>query len=167
MAGIAFLIIIVFLGNRKYPAALLVIILGIVYAFIFKSDNINLVGSVGFNLPRFNLPLWPDILTGFIILTIPQVPLSIGNSVLATKQLTEDYFPENSASVHKIGLTYSLMNIVSPFFSGIPVCHGSGGLAGHYTFGARTGGSNIMIGIVFLFARFFFPDEEFVQPCRI
>jgi hypothetical protein len=155
LAAIAFLIIIFFIGNRKYPAALLVIILGLVYAVIFKSDNINLVGSLGFNLPEFNLPLWPDILTGFILLTIPQIPLSIGNSILATKQLTEDYFPEKSISVHKIGLTYSLINIISPFFSGIPVCHGSGGMAGHYIFGGRTGGSVIIYGSLFLFLGLF------------
>jgi SulP family sulfate permease len=33
---------------------------------------------------------------------------------------------------------------------GMPVCHGAGGLAAHYRFGARTGGSNIMIGIIFV-----------------
>ena len=37
-----------------------------------------------------------------------------------------------------------------PFFSGIPVCHGSGGIAGHYTFGARTGGSVIIYGSIYL-----------------
>jgi SulP family sulfate permease len=30
------------------------------------------------------------------------------------------------------------------------MCHGAGGLAAHYRFGARTGGSNIMIGIIFV-----------------
>jgi MFS superfamily sulfate permease-like transporter len=155
LAAIAFLITVFFIGNRKYPAALLVIILGIVYAVIFKSDDINFVGSMGFNWPECNLPLWPDILTGFILLTVPQIPLSVGNSVLATRELTEDCFPEKAVSVHKIGLTYSLMNIISAFFSGIPVCHGSGGLAGHYTFGARTGGSVIIYGSVFLFIGLF------------
>jgi SulP family sulfate permease len=32
----------------------------------------------------------------------------------------------------------------------MPMCHGAGGLAAHYRFGARTGGSNIMIGVLFL-----------------
>lgn len=30
------------------------------------------------------------------------------------------------------------------------MCHGAGGLAAHYRFGARTGGSNLMIGILFV-----------------
>ena len=42
------------------------------------------------------------------------------------------------------------MNLVSPFFSGIPVCHGSGGMVGHYTFGARTGGSVTIYSSLYL-----------------
>ena len=30
------------------------------------------------------------------------------------------------------------------------MCHGAGGLAAHYRFGARTAGSNIMIGVIFV-----------------
>ncbi|WP_369404512.1 molybdate transporter family protein [Salidesulfovibrio brasiliensis] len=32
----------------------------------------------------------------------------------------------------------------------MPLCHGAGGLAAHYRFGARTGGSNLLIGGAFL-----------------
>ena len=42
------------------------------------------------------------------------------------------------------------MNLLNPFLSGIPTCHGSGGLAGHYTFGARTGGSTLIYGSVYI-----------------
>jgi MFS superfamily sulfate permease-like transporter len=59
-------------------------------------------------------------------------------------------FPDRRVSVRKIGLTYSIMNLVQPFLSGIPTCHGSGGLAGHYAFGARTGGSVIIYGSMYL-----------------
>jgi len=53
-------------------------------------------------------------------------------------------------------MTYAGMNIVSAFFSGVPVCHGSGGMAGHYTFGARTGGSVIIAGLGLLTAGILF-----------
>jgi len=48
--------------------------------------------------------------------------------------------------------TYSMgiINVLGSIIGGMPVCHGAGGLAAHYRFGARTGGSNIMIGIVFI-----------------
>jgi SulP family sulfate permease len=32
----------------------------------------------------------------------------------------------------------------------MPLCHGAGGLAAHYRFGARTAGSNVMIGVIFV-----------------
>ena len=52
--------------------------------------------------------------------------------------------------IRRITLTYGIMNLVAPFFSGVPVCHGCGGLAGHYRFGARTGGSVILYGTFYL-----------------
>jgi len=40
------------------------------------------------------------------------------------------------------------MNTVGAFFGGMPMCHGAGGLAGQYTFGARTGGADILEGLI-------------------
>jgi hypothetical protein len=70
--------------------------------------------------------------------------------VLATRQLAEDLYPRRGVTAKQIGLTYSLMNLVNPFISGLPVCHGSGGMAGHYAFGGRTGGSVILYGAFYL-----------------
>ena len=50
----------------------------------------------------------------------------------------------------RIGFTYALMNLINPFLGGVPTCHGSGGMAGHFAFGARTGGSVILYGSMFL-----------------
>ncbi|HEY0995373.1 MAG TPA: putative sulfate/molybdate transporter [Gemmatimonadaceae bacterium] len=97
------------------------------------------------------------MVSGFLLLALPQIPLSLGNSVLATRQLASDLFPDRPApTVRRIGLTYAAMNLVSPFFGGIPVCHGSGGMAGHYALGGRTGGSVILYGGFFLLAGLFF-----------
>jgi MFS superfamily sulfate permease-like transporter len=119
--------------------------------------------SFGFHLPKWNVPTVNDIWTGFLVLALPQIPLSIGNSVLATRQLAEDLFPRRGITAKQIGFTYSLMNLVNPFISGIPVCHGSGGMAGHYTFGGRTGGSVILYGAFYLALGLFFgPGSETV-----
>src|SRR5437868_9075437 len=48
------------------------------------------------------------------------------------------------------------MNLINPFLSGVPTCHGSGGMAGHYTFGARTGGSVVIYGAFYLVLGIFF-----------
>jgi MFS superfamily sulfate permease-like transporter len=45
-------------------------------------------------------------------------------------------------------LNMGIMNLISPVFGGMPMCHGAGGLAGQYYFGARTGGTNIIEGSI-------------------
>lgn len=150
IAAISFILIIALRGSKKYPPALLVILLGIIYAILFRLDFLKIADSFGITLPALHLPSLSDIATGFLVLALPQLPLSIGNSVVATKQTVADLFPENQIPVRKIGITYSIMNLVNPFLSGIPTCHGAGGLAGHFAFGARTGGSVIIYGSIYL-----------------
>jgi MFS superfamily sulfate permease-like transporter len=150
LAGAAFVLTVFLIGNRRFPAALFVIALGLVYAFVFKLNPGSIAQGVGFNLPQFHLPAWSNVLTGFVVLALPQIPLSLGNSVLATRQVAEDLFPEKPLTVRGISLTYSLMNLINPFFGGIPTCHGSGGMAGHYVFGGRTGGSVVIYGLMYL-----------------
>ncbi len=160
LALAAFLIIIYFIDNKKFPASLLVIGLGFLYAFTFKVDFQTLYHSAGINLPQFSLPNPDNILKGFLLLALPQIPLSLGNSIMATKQVSGDFFPERTdLTVKKIGLTYSLMNLTAPFISGIPVCHGAGGMVGHYAFGGRTGGSVIIYGLLYITIGLFFGNS--------
>ncbi|MFQ5542469.1 MAG: putative sulfate/molybdate transporter, partial [Candidatus Binatia bacterium] len=87
----------------------------------------------------------------------PQIALSLGNSIIATSLLVSDLYPERGdIRVEKISRTYGLMNLIVPFLRGIPVCHGAGGLAGHYRFGARTGGSVVIYGLVYVVFGMFF-----------
>ena len=155
LAAAAFLLAIFLLGNRKYPPAIFIIMLGIFYAFVFKVDGHSFINAVGIHLPQIHTPTWADILTGFLILTIPQIPLSIGNSILATNQIANDWYPKRTVTIRKISYTYSLINLINPFFSGIPTCHGSGGIVGHHTFGGRTGGSVIIYGCLYIFLGLF------------
>ena len=155
LAAASFIIAILFLGNRKYPPAILIIILGIAYAYVFKIKSYSIFNIVNIQIPNFHIPTWPDIITGFLILTIPQIPLSIGNSILATNQIAKDLYPSKSITINKITNTYSIINFINPFFSGIPTCHGSGGIVGHHTFGGRTGGSVIIYGFLYIFLGLF------------
>ncbi len=148
LAAAGLVITIALMGNRRFPAALFVVALGVAYATVTNLDLAKI--TVGFRLPEFHVPTRSDILTGLVVLAIPQIPLSLGNSILATRQVAEDFFPERKLTIRKISFTYSLMNLINPWFGGIPTCHGSGGLAGHYTFGARTGGSVIIYGSMYL-----------------
>jgi len=150
LAAISFVIAAALYGNRRYPAALFIILLGAVYACWFKLDWAAAGQSIGFHLPQWRVPASADVVAGFYKLALLQVPLSIGNSILAARRTSQDLFPERAPSLRKISLTYSAMNLISPFFGGVPTCHGSGGLAGYYAFGARTGGAVIIYGSMYL-----------------
>jgi len=148
LALIGFVIMVILLGNRRTPPGIFVIGLGLLYAVFFKVDFNSLSSGIGLRLPQVSFPDAGDILTGFFLLALPQLPLSISNSVIATNKTVHDLFPERNISVKKIGITYAVMNLAVPFFKGIPVCHGCGGLAGHYALGGRTGGSVVIYGSV-------------------
>lgn len=165
LAGAAFLVTIFLLGNRRLPPALLVVAMGASYALFFQIDFGKAMQGLGLHAPQFHLPSWADITTGFLVLALPQIPLSLSNSVIATDRTLRDLFPEREIGVRKIGLTYALMNFMAPLFGGIPVCHGCGGLAGHYAFGARTGGSVIIYGAMYMAIGVFLGGfaEEFVK----
>jgi len=165
LAAIGFAITVMLIGNRRYPPALFVLGLGVLFAVLFRPSVLSAFRDAGFHLPRIRVPAAADLVTGFLALALPQIPLSLGNSILATHQIARDFFPDRAIGVRKIGLTYALMNLVSPFFSGIPTCHGSGGMAGHYAFGARTGGSVVIYGLMYLALGLFFSRgfERIVQ----
>lgn len=135
-------------GNDRLPPGLIVISLGIIFTLIAPLNHE--VPVAGPHEQTFLTPTLTDIWTGLFLLALPQLPLSISNSVIATKHTINDLFPSRMVSFRKIGLTYSLANIFTSLLGGVPVCHGCGGLAGHYAFGARTGGSVIMYGFFYV-----------------
>jgi hypothetical protein len=151
LGAISFVVILALLGNRRFPPAMFVIALGILFAVFWKGAGVGWLHTLGVAMPKLHIPTRQEVWTGFLLLAIPQIALSLGNSVLATKQLASDLFPERRLTIRKIGFTYSLMNFVNPFLGGVPTCHGSGGMAGHYAFGGRTGGSVIIYGLFYLF----------------
>lgn len=160
LALVAFIIVILLIDNKKYPVSLIVIGTGVIYALLFKIDSQTIFHSIGISFPKMNIPTLDAISKGFVLLAIPQIPLSLGNSIMATKQVGTDFFPERKdLTVKKIGITYSIMNLTVPFFSGVPCCHGSGGMVGHYAFGGRTGGSVIIYGLVYILLGVFFGNN--------
>jgi MFS superfamily sulfate permease-like transporter len=150
LAAACVVLLLVLRRQRRVPAPLVVIGAGVLYALLFRVDLTNLTSAVGLGLPVFALPTGDAIVQGALLLALPQLPLSLGNSVVATSQTTHDLFPERAVTVRKIGTTYGLMNLVGPLFGGVPVCHGCGGLVGFHGFGARTGGAPVIYGGLYL-----------------
>ena len=151
VAGIATLLL---LDNKRYPAGLMVIIGGLLAGLILGARLDVYSGSWGVHLPGI-LPLgFPgsaDFTFALFALVLPQLPMTLGNAVLAYTDLSKQYFGERSEKVtnRKACISMALANFFSFFLGGMPMCHGAGGLAAHYRFGARTAGSNIMIGLIF------------------
>lgn len=149
------LTVFILVQSKKYPAALVLIAGGFITGLLFAKPGILADVGFGFQLPEFlpfGLPTQPDLVIAFFVLVIPQLPMTIGNAIIANTDLSKEYFGERSHKVTYKSTTLSMAfaNGVSFLLGGIPLCHGAGGLAAHYKFGARTGGSNIIIGGLFL-----------------
>ena len=152
--------------SRKVPFAILIFIIGLLFSVV------ELAGGAG-NLPHFGFyrpfitkfPSPGDFASGFGTAGLGQVPLTVLNSVIAVTHLTMDLLPKRDApSVTGLGISVGVMNIVGCCFGAMPVCHGmyvlrwseddlltsigSGGLAAQYRFGARSGASVQILGLL-------------------
>jgi SulP family sulfate permease len=90
---------------------------------------------------RWQLPSVADFSHSFWVLVVPQVGLSIGNSVIATAATAEHYFGAAAQRVtsRRLSLSMGLANLAVSPLGGMPMCHGAGGMTAHYRTGARTG----------------------------
>ncbi|KAK0597348.1 hypothetical protein LWI29_024372 [Acer saccharum] len=128
------------------PAALIVFLLGLFLCFIRDPTIFNDLkfGPSKFKVLKFT---WEDWKIGFFRAAIPQIPLSVLNSVIAVCKLSGDLFPDREElSVTRVSISVGVMNFVGCWFGAMPVCHGAGGLAGQYRFGARSGLAVVFLG---------------------
>ncbi|KAI5805818.1 hypothetical protein EDC01DRAFT_640415 [Geopyxis carbonaria] len=146
---------------RKVPFAVLVFVLGGLFAGVRLAES-------GASLPRFGLrtpfitriPTPNDFVIGFGVAGLGQVPLTILNSIIAVTYLSRDLLPDRPApSVTALGISIGFMNLVGCWFGAMPVCHGAGGLAGQYRFGARSGSSVQLLGMFKIFMGLFFGES--------
>lgn len=153
--GIASVIVILVLRKNRYaPAAVVLIVLGI--GIMISNGTFAQVSGPGFNLPSITTFSMKEVWVALLAAGFAQVPLSATNAVIATSSLIEGYWPDRKVTVRQLSFSMGLMNIISPFFGGMPLCHGAGGLAGQYYFGARTGGTNIIEGTIEICLGLFF-----------
>ncbi|MFZ2448798.1 MAG: putative sulfate/molybdate transporter [Syntrophobacteraceae bacterium] len=152
--GVAvFIMVLALLDNRKLPAALAALAVGI-GAGLFLGGHNGLRLTFGPTEVRSMIPTAHDFWIAFIMLILPQIPLTIGNACVGTADTCLSLFPNNpllsKTSAGRFALTMGIANFPVGFFGAVPMCHGTGGLAAHYRFGARTGGAPIMIGAFFV-----------------
>lgn len=157
---------------KRLPYALIVLIIGIIVVIIFHpsgkdyipypvlpedttlstaTDSSNKKPWLSIWRPQPTIPDGRDFVKGVAEAGIGQLPLTTLNSVIAVSFLAADLFPASSTTVPRpsptaIGLSVSLANLIGCWFGAMPICHGSGGLAAQYRFGARSGASVIFLG---------------------
>lgn len=162
--AVVLLVLTLLLLNRpKVPAMLILLAIGIGVALFQKPELVNELQAVKteFVLPSF---AWQsltmnDLWLGLVLLALPQLPLTFGNAFLSITEENNRLFPNRPVKEQTIALSTGVMNLFSSAIGGIPMCHGAGGMAGHIQFGARTGGSSIILGCVLLAAGIFLPSS--------
>ncbi|GLJ36213.1 hypothetical protein SUGI_0726920 [Cryptomeria japonica] len=127
------------------PSALIVFLVGIVIA-IWRQPDILKQLTLGPSKPQIVSISRNDWKVGFLRAAVPQIPLSVLNSVIAVCKLSHDLFPLKEVTATSVSASVGLMNLVGCWFGAMPVCHGAGGLAGQYRFGARSGASVVFLG---------------------
>jgi MFS superfamily sulfate permease-like transporter len=154
LLGLLAIVIVLMLRESRYaPAAIVLMALGV--GIMAWRGTLQGTLELAFTLPPLTVPRLGDVWRAMLLAGFAQIPLSITNAVIATAALIRDYFPERAVSERKLMLNMGVMNVAASFFGGMPMCHGAGGLAGQYYFGARTGGTPILEGLIEVFIGLF------------
>ena len=151
LVGIGSLVLLlIFLWRPWLPGAAVVAVGGVLVGL--------LLGDGEARLPLGPAPMalaWPplaDFSTALVMLVIPQLPLTLTNSVVATMDTARTYFGPGAGRVTPVRISLSIAagNLWAGLVGGLPMCHGSGGLTAHYRTGARTPVSTSLIGLVLI-----------------
>jgi MFS superfamily sulfate permease-like transporter len=148
------------LTNRTIPAMFLLLLFGAVCGVFLNPGALQGLSGVAveFRAPSFALSTlsWHDFLIGAVFLALPQVPLTLGNAVIAITEENNRLFPDRPVTEKSVATSTGLINVAGAAVGGVPMCHGAGGMAGHVAFGARTGGALIILGATLLVLALFF-----------
>lgn len=122
------------------------------------------LGMVRLHLPDVSLPSWSVFGSAFLLLVVPQIPLTYGNAVVGVSHLAREHFGEEARRVTpgRVALTCGLGNVVSAVTGGMPMCHGSSGFTAHVRLGAQTPAMNLLLGSVFITLGFVFSGQVLV-----
>ncbi|KAG0244674.1 hypothetical protein BGW41_006913 [Actinomortierella wolfii] len=159
-ACVCFIIVFLFYyRSKRVPTAMIIFVVGLIIAFIklYTDPPMNAeYPKIGvYTIPTV-VPTWEEFKHGFVTASLGQIPLTCLNSVIALAALAKDLFPDRPAGTPAIAMSVGAMNLIGCFFGSIPFCHGSGGLAAQYRFGARSEVSILLLGLLKIFFGLFF-----------
>jgi len=163
LAAPLLLITILLLSNRALLAMVLILAAGAAWAVLTEPAVAGALGGVEM---AFKLPTWPfhgitweAFFVGVVLLALPQVPLTLGNAIIAPVEFNNREFVDRSTSERKVAVSTGVMNTLGSLIGGIPMCHGAGGMAAQVSFGARTGGAPVIIGLLLVALALFFSES--------
>ena len=90
----------------------------------------------------------PSVSVGVVEGLVAQLAMTVGNAALATSLLLSDLY-DTDVSADRLAGSMGVMNLAAVPFGAVPMCHGSGGLAGKHAFGARTATANVVAGLFY------------------
>lgn len=155
---ISIAIILILIKNKPIPSAIILTFGGILIMFFTQTIFISEL-EFGFPLLTFQIPTWDNFLLGMVYAGFAQLFLTLTNVMVATVVLIKELFPDREGiDANTLAFNMGAMNLINPFLVGMPLCHGSGGLMAQYAFGARTGGSMILEGVMELILGLFFSE---------
>lgn len=133
---------------RRRPVALVLVLAGAAVALARAGGGLSL-GPSPISAPVLDAGVVWAALT---VLVLPQAPLTFANSCVATSDVARAYFGRAARRVTPGRLATSLgaANLLAGSMSGMPVCHGAGGMTAHRAFGARTAGAPLAMGLALL-----------------
>ncbi len=140
--------LVVALAFKRSGVSLLLVLGGVAVMLALAADEAAF-GPSALVVPSLNTA---TLATAFTVLVLPQAPLSFANSCLAPADAARVYYGDRAKRVRpgSLATTYGVANLFAGSISGMPVCHGAGGLTAHYSFGARTAGAPLVMGATLL-----------------
>jgi len=157
------LLTILLLARKAILAMALILASGIAWALV--TDTTMAVALLAAK-PGFVPPAWPfagvsweAVITGIFMLALPQVPLTLGNAVLAPAEFSNREFPGQPVTERQLAISTGLMNSLGSFFGAVPMCHGAGGMAAQTSFGARSGGAPVILGVLLILMALCFSES--------
>jgi MFS superfamily sulfate permease-like transporter len=158
LALVAFVGVAIAAHRRSYVVALALFAGGLIATIAGARPD---VAAPTLTLPSLHLPPASAFGTAFLLLVVPQLPLTFGNAVVAVNDLAHEYFgtAARRVSPSRVCLSAGIGNAVSAAFGGMPMCHGAGGLTAHVRLGARTAHMNLWLGGGFLALGLFFAAQ--------
>ena len=150
IVGVAVLgIVAVAAARRWFVLVAAVVVAGVAWSII--------IGELAFAAPAIHLPAFvpPPLAvfgSAFVLLVVPQLPLTYSNAIVGVSHLARETVPETAHRVTpaRVSLVCGMGNVVSSVFGGMPMCHGSSGFTAHVRLGASTPAMNTVLGGLFI-----------------